>query len=116
MFKNSESLKLEVSTKNKVIDAYTNKRKSIEREDVEDLYDVMVDFIKHKMKDKETFALELPNIGVLYRKFNPENIVYAKSETERNFYEEQLRQYLFKINKRANSIDKDVRCNLEKWL
>lgn len=78
--------------KQDVIDAYAEKRKSLDKKDVEDLLRCALLFLDREMKDKKKdfTSFEIPNIGFLHKKLNFDTIknVNSRITKEDNFIAE----------------------------
>lgn len=55
-------------TEEDLIKEYLKHNKRINKEEVGDLIDVVAKYLKTKTEDSETIAIELPLIGLLYKK------------------------------------------------
>ena len=75
--------------KQDVIDEYAEKRKALDKKDVEDLLRCALLFLEKEMKDKkkEFTSFEIPNIGFLHKKLNLEELkkVSKKIKKEDDF-------------------------------
>lgn len=75
--------------KQDVIDEYSEKRKALDKKDVEDLLRCALLFLEKEMKDKkkEFTSFEIPNIGFLHKKLNLDNLkrVSKSIQKEDNF-------------------------------
>jgi hypothetical protein len=60
--------------KQDIIDEYSNKRKALEKKDVDDLLRCALLFLEKEAKNREISAIEIPNIGFLHKKINLKNI------------------------------------------
>lgn len=60
------------SNKEDIIEAYSEKRKNFPKEEVEDLFNCILSYLKQVTSDKETYAVRLGNLGFMYKKFKPE--------------------------------------------
>lgn len=56
--------------KQDIIEAYSSKRKGLEKRDVEELLDCVLLFLEVKAKDSECSSIEIPNIGFLHKKID----------------------------------------------
>ena len=56
--------------KQDIIDAYSEKRKSLEKKDVEDLLRCALLFLEKEVKKTDFTAFEVPNIGFLHKKLD----------------------------------------------
>ncbi len=73
--------------KDDVVNEYTDKRKSLEKKDVEDLLRCALLFLEKEAKKKGYKAFEIPNIGVLHKKLDLDSVekVTKRITIEDNF-------------------------------
>lgn len=57
-----------------VIKRYAEKRKPLSEEDVEDLYRCITGYIKKIVSEDNDYAIKIPRIGFLYKKFKKEDM------------------------------------------
>lgn len=60
------------SNREDVVKIYSEKRKNFPIEEVDDLLDCMFEYLKEKVKDKETYAIKLGDLGYMYKKYREE--------------------------------------------
>lgn len=60
------------SNREDIAKIYSEKRKNLPQEEVEDLLNCMLSYLKQVTSDKETYAVRVGGLGFMYRKFAPE--------------------------------------------
>jgi len=58
--------------KNDIIEIYANKRKALDKKDVYELFNILINFLKRDSKTQNQYAYRIPRIGVLYKPFEKE--------------------------------------------
>ena len=84
-------------TEQDLIDRYVGRRKSIPREDVEDLYKALIKFILHKLEDDKSAKMGFHVKGVcsfLHKRLKIENLRKSHNSTQYKRAEEQLHHWL----------------------
>jgi len=112
--RNKDSLKLDVVSSNTILKSYAENRTVVDFEDVQDLYRVMTDFIKMKMNDSETTVIKIPYLGMLYRRFDLDNLVLCETAKEEQMYDEMLVKYLFTPVPKGYRVHKNLKNNFYK--
>lgn len=59
------------SNREDLIKAYSKRRKNLPEEEVEDLLNCMIGYLKQVTSDQETYAVKIGKLGYMYKKFKP---------------------------------------------
>ena len=78
------------------IKEYADSRKALTEKDVKELVRCMLGYIKMRLRSNEIYALELPYLGILYRKFDINQVPYYNISDEEKLMD---RMFLNKILK-----------------
>jgi len=73
-----------------IIRMYADSRKDISEKEVKEVFDSMISYLKKRVKSDDCYAIDLPNLGILYKE---------KSTTDPFFYLESLLNSSSPINK-----------------
>lgn len=94
------------STKEDIIKIYADKRKGIDEEDIEDLFDCLMGYLKQVTSDNETYAVRLGNLGYMYKKFKPEYKKYRnlKPMNKHDLIDDMLVEVCINNNNRQNPL------------
>lgn len=60
------------SNREDLVKRYADRRKNISEEEVEDLLDCVLGYLKQVTSDNETYAVRIGNLGYMYQKFKPQ--------------------------------------------
>lgn len=73
-----------------LIQYYANKRKALEEEDVRDLLKCLKKYLVHKVEQKDSYAINIPSVGILYKKANREDIKYDDKSKDDHLFNKIL--------------------------
>lgn len=89
---------MDYATKKDIVERYTNKRKVLNTEDVEDLLDTFVDYVLSKIEkvdSKDIFAYNISGFGEIYEDdFDPRLLVSERNTQIRSKTENKLHEYI----------------------
>lgn len=84
--------------KEDLIKEYAQKRIALEEQDVADLLRCFIGYLRQRTKSDECYAIHIPNIGILYKKENQDNLKYSPASKINKLEEKLLMNKALKLS------------------
>lgn len=81
---------------------YADNRKALDERDVRELGRCLLGYIKSRLRSGVMYALDIPHIGVLHKKFNIDNLSYFNDSKETNLIDAMFLNKLLKPKSPSN--------------
>jgi hypothetical protein len=102
------------STREDLVRVYSESRKNFPEDEVEDLFNCMMGYLKTLTKDKETYAIKLGKLGFMHKRYKDEFHTEYEPQSKHTIVDKMIVDLSFRENRNTyNPLTRATRLEVE---